>query len=100
MNVSFKITVFAKNKRKDNTYPVNIRIGYKSKYANIDTGFYAGATEINKKGEVKNGFIVDMCDKKIDKYKDKIGIDCGATFKHLGGYLSCIRLDDLKEYYV
>ena len=72
MNVSFKITVFAKNKRKDNTYPVNIRIGYKSKYANIDTGFSAGATEINKKGEVKNGFIVDMCDKKIGEYKDKI----------------------------
>lgn len=35
-----------------------------------------------------------------EHHKDKIGIDSGATFKHLGGYLSCLRLNDLKEYYV
>lgn len=31
-------------------------------------------------------------------YNDKIGIDCGAVFN--GGRLSCIRLDDMKEFYI
>lgn len=35
-----------------------------------------------------------------EKYKDKIGVDCGATFKKLGGYLGCIRLNDLREFYI
>lgn len=33
-------------------------------------------------------------------YNDKIGIDCGATFKKHGGVLGCIRLDDKKEFYI
>lgn len=34
------------------------------------------------------------------KHKDKIGIDCGATFGEIGGMLGCIRLNDRKEFYV
>lgn len=34
------------------------------------------------------------------KYNDKIGIDCGAIFPEQGGKLACIRLDDMKEFYV
>lgn len=33
-----------------------------------------------------------------EKYKDKIGIDCGASYPN--GQLACLRLDDMKEYYV
>lgn len=33
------------------------------------------------------------------KYKDKIGIDCGAVFSRYGGRLGCLRLDDMKEFY-
>ena len=33
-------------------------------------------------------------------YKDKIGIDGGATFKEKGGRLACLRLRDRKEYYI
>ncbi len=32
------------------------------------------------------------------RYDDKIGIDCGAPF--CGGRLACLRLDDMKEFYV
>lgn len=32
------------------------------------------------------------------RYDDKIGIDCGAPF--CGGRLACLRLDDMREYYV
>lgn len=31
---------------------------------------------------------------------DKIGIDCGARLKNNGGRLGCLRLDDMKEFYV
>lgn len=35
-----------------------------------------------------------------ETYNDKINIDCGATFKKAGGKLACLRLDDMKEFYV
>lgn len=35
-----------------------------------------------------------------EKYNDKIGIDCGAVFTKHGGRLGCLRLDDMKEFYV
>ena len=35
-----------------------------------------------------------------EKYKDKIGIDSGATFGEIGGMLSCLRLNDRMEFYV
>lgn len=34
------------------------------------------------------------------KYKDKIGIDCGASIGITGGRLGCLRLDDKKEFYI
>ena len=33
-----------------------------------------------------------------EKYKDKIGIDCAACYPN--GQLACLRLDDMKEFYV
>lgn len=33
-----------------------------------------------------------------EQYGDKIGIDCGASYPN--GQLACIRLDDMKEFYV
>ncbi|WP_286077043.1 metallophosphoesterase family protein [Thomasclavelia cocleata] len=37
---------------------------------------------------------------KIWHDKDKIGIDCGAVFSFYDGKLACIRLDDMKEFYI
>ena len=34
----------------------------------------------------------------VENHNDKIGIDCGASFPH--GQLACLRLNDMKEYYV
>lgn len=33
------------------------------------------------------------------KYHDKIGIDCGASYKEFNGQLACINLDTLEVYY-
>lgn len=35
-----------------------------------------------------------------NNYNDKIGIDCGAVFTKQGGRLGCLRLDDMKEFYI
>jgi serine/threonine protein phosphatase 1 len=35
-----------------------------------------------------------------ENYKDKIGIDSGATFEEIGGMLSCLRLNDMEEFYI
>jgi len=35
---------------------------------------------------------------KIWHGKNKIGIDCGCGFKN--GRLACLRLDDMREYYI
>ncbi|NLI14169.1 MAG: fructose-bisphosphatase class III [Peptococcaceae bacterium] len=32
-----------------------------------------------------------------EKYGDKIGVDCGAAY---GGKIGCLRLDDMREFYV
>lgn len=39
-------------------------------------------------------------DVKIIKKDGTIYIDCGATFKKANGKLACLRLDDMKEFYV
>lgn len=86
MNVNFKIVVYQNKQRKDRTFPVNIRIGYKSKYALIETGLSAGETELkplvkSKKNitsnskiirEVRNSHLLDICNKKISKYNELI----------------------------
>lgn len=37
---------------------------------------------------------------KIYKNERFIDIDCGACFRYAGGRLGCLRLDDMKEFYV
>lgn len=37
---------------------------------------------------------------KIIHRNGHIFIDCGACFEQLGGKLSCLRLDDMKEFYI
>lgn len=39
-------------------------------------------------------------DVKILHQKGHIYIDCGCVFKHRNGKLACLRLDDMKEFYI
>ena len=82
MKVSFKPLVYLYKQRddieivsKDKTFAVTIRIGYKKKYAHIETGYRAGKTELKqfkkegqKIGELKNGFLTDKCNGIIADY--------------------------------
>jgi site-specific recombinase XerD len=78
MKINFQPLVYLNKLRKDNNYSVIIRIGYESKYANIDTGIFAGKTELKKRstnkriGEIGNATILDICNKKIEEYKKLI----------------------------
>lgn len=76
MKVSLRTIVYLNKQRKDKTFSVIIRIGYKSNYAHIETGYRAGKTELKplkkkegqKIGELKNGFLTDKCNGIIADY--------------------------------
>jgi hypothetical protein len=82
MKVSLKPVVYLYKQRddlkivsKDTTFAVTIRIGYKKKYAHIETRYRAGKTELKtfekegqKIGELKNGFLTDKCNGIIADY--------------------------------
>ncbi len=72
MNPTFKTTIIKNRVRKDGTCAVFIRIGFKSKYTYVATPYSVGKTELNKKGEIKNGFIVDKCNELIAEYRHLI----------------------------
>ena len=72
MRVTFKPMVFAHRKRKDNTFSVTIRIGLNSKYSYIDTDLSISDKDINKKGEIKNTFILGKCYEQIEAYKSSL----------------------------
>ena len=70
MQVSFKSIVHLHRQRKDKKYSVIIRIGFKSKYAFLETEYTVDKTDINKKGEIKNRNILDKCNILIAKYRE------------------------------
>lgn len=70
MNVSFKPIVHLHRQRKDGNYSVMIRIGFKSEYAFIETGFSVPKSALNRKGEIKNLTILDGCNKLISEYRE------------------------------
>ena len=72
MNVSFKPIVHRHRKRKDNNYSVIIRIGFKSKYAYIETDLSVNKSDLNRKYEITNRTVLDKCNMIIKFYRDII----------------------------
>lgn len=72
MKVSFKPTFHRHRKRSNNTYSVVIKVGIKSRYAFIDTDLSISDKDINKKGEIKNTFILGKCYDYIEGYKSSL----------------------------
>lgn len=70
MQVSFKPIVYLHRQRKDNKYSVIIRIGFRSKYAFIETDLSVGKTDLKKNGEIKNTYILNQCGVLMKKYTD------------------------------
>jgi hypothetical protein len=54
MRVTFKAIVLRHRRRKDNTFPVNIRIGSKSKYSFLQINLFVSKNDLSKSLEIKN----------------------------------------------
>jgi len=51
-------------------------------------------------GHTPTFFIDSEYTGKIYKTDKCINIDCGCVYKKDGGRLGCLRLEDMKEYYI
>lgn len=70
MRVSFKIIARLQKQHKDKTIPVNIRIGWQSKYSFLTTKYLVTKSDLNKKGEIKPSIITDSCNEIIRTYRE------------------------------
>lgn len=68
MRVTYKPFVSLRRQRKDKTFGVSIRIGYKSKYAYVETEYSASKNDI-KGSTIKSGMLNDKCNAIIAKYR-------------------------------
>lgn len=68
MRVTFKPCVRLHRQRKDKTFCVFIRIGYKSKYNYIETEYSASKIDI-KGSAIKSGMLNDQCNAIIAEYR-------------------------------
>jgi integrase len=89
---TFKICVFKNQKRKDDKYPVSIRVCWKREYAYISTEYYVTEKQINKKTfALKDVFIINELNKRIAKYED-------AKVQKLGSKIEIYTARELAEY--
>lgn len=68
MRVTYKPFVSLRRQRKDKTFGVSIRIGYKSKYSYIETEYSASKNDI-KGSSIKSGMLNDKCNAIISEYR-------------------------------
>lgn len=68
MRVTYKPFVSLRRQRKDKTYGVSIRIGYKSKYVFVETEFSASKNDL-KGSTLKAGALNDKCNAIISEYR-------------------------------
>ncbi|MBF0651695.1 site-specific integrase [Dysgonomonas sp. GY75] len=72
MKVTFKPCIHRHRQRKDKNFSVIIRIGYKSKYAFLETGYLVSKNDLSRKFEIKNQIIINKCNAIISEYSNII----------------------------
>lgn len=72
MKVSFNACVLRHVRRKDNTFPVYIRIGFQSKYDFLLTNFVAGKSDLTKELKIKSNLILGKCAQIISEYESRL----------------------------
>ena len=70
MTVSFKICVLRHQRHKDKTFPLNIRIGWQSKYAFLQTKFVVSPEDLTRTLAVKNEKLKDKCNVLVKEYRE------------------------------
>jgi integrase len=66
---TFKICVLKHNKRKDDKYPVSIRVCWKRKYGYIKTEYYVLSKQVTRDLELKDPFIIRELNNRIAEYE-------------------------------
>ena len=67
---TFAICVFEHQKRKDDKYPVSIRVSWRRKAAYVKTEYYVTEKQITKSFELKDSFIIRDLNNRIAQYED------------------------------
>lgn len=60
------------DQKQDGTWNVKIRIGHDSKSRYLDTPFFVDKSSLDKKGKIKNTYIIDRVAPILKQYRDKI----------------------------
>ena len=72
---TFKIYVPKDYKRKDDKYPVSIRVTQDRKHAYLKTDFYVVAQQLNKNFEIKDKTLLKLLLEKMEKCEiENLGI--------------------------
>lgn len=95
---TFKICVFAHQKRQDKKFPVSIRVYWRGQSSYIRSEFYVTEKQINKKSfELKDIYIINELNRRIERFEEvksqKLGYRIELyTAKELAKYL----VDEIK----
>jgi len=91
---TFKISIFKHQKRRDDKYPVSIRVGWHKQYSYIGTEYYVTEKQINKKTfELKDVFIINELNRRIAKFED-------IKSKKLGYKIEMYSAKELAKYFI
>lgn len=74
---TFKVEIYAHQKRRDGTYNVKIRVTQNTKKKYLATPFYVGKDDVTRSLKIKNQYYIDECDNLIREYRrrcDAVGI--------------------------
>ena len=69
MQATFKPIVHLHRQRKDKNYSVIIRIGFRSKYAYLETDLSVSNSDLKRNGDIKNQIVIDKCNIIIKEYR-------------------------------
>lgn len=90
---TFKICVFKHQKRKDDKYPVSIRVYWKGEYSYIKTEYFVTEKQIHKKSfTLKDVYIINDLNKRIEKFED-------LKHQKLGLRINMYSAKDLARYF-
>lgn len=90
---TFKIYTSKHQKRKDNTYPVSIRVTWKGKCAWIKTEYYVHKKQLNRNYDLKDPFILRELNNRIAEYED-------LKIKKLGRNIEYYSAKELANFFV
>lgn len=70
--ITFKAIIIPGNRRKDGTYPVNIRVTFKGKVRRLPTTLVCTANDLTRSLKIKNATILNKADSLIGRMREAV----------------------------